>query len=223
SGDSWNACSTRRRPRPCPRCRGSTTSSALGPATGSVMSTCAYPARPSAPAYRRTLRPGRSPPWRRWSMTCSESGRTPSASVARSTSRATSRTSVGSSRPTTSTRTPGASSLEGLVTRRRLGHGGHRLLGPSVGTRHHEPVADVAHGPDRGLVLGTQLGPQPADVDVDRARAAVVVVAPDLLQQLGAGEDPAGVLREELDQLELLEGQVEHPATHLRGVGGLVD
>src|SRR5687767_13860353 len=72
-----------------------------------------------------------------------------------------------------------------------------------------ELVADVAHGADEGLVLGAELGAQPAHVDVDGAGAAEVVVAPDLLQQLGAGEHPAGVLREVLEELELLVGQVE--------------
>ena len=58
-------------------------------------------------------------------------------------------------------------------------------------------------------MLGAELGPQPAHVDVDRAGATEVVVAPDLLEQLRAGEDPARVLREELEQLELLEREVE--------------
>src|SRR5690348_5892327 len=76
----------------------------------------------------------------------------------------------------------------------------------------HGPVADVAHAAYQGFVFGAKLGPQPPDVDVDRARAAEVVVAPDLLQQLGAGEDPAGMLGEELEQLEFLDGEVEDAA-----------
>lgn len=60
-------------------------------------------------------------------------------------------------------------------------------------------------------------------MDVDRAGAAEVVVAPDLLEQLGAGEDPAGVLRQILQQLELLEGQIQHSALELGAVRGLVD
>jgi hypothetical protein len=87
----------------------------------------------------------------------------------------------------------------------------------------HEPVADVAHGADQGLVLGAQLGPQPPDVDINRARAAEVVVAPDLLQQLRAGENPAGMLGEELEQFEFLEGEVEYPPAQPSRVGGLVD
>jgi hypothetical protein len=71
--------------------------------------------------------------------------------------------------------------------------------------------------------LRSELRAQPAHVDVDRAGAPVVVVAPDLLQQLGPGEHPARVLGEVLQQLELLVGQVERAPADLGGVGGLVD
>ena len=53
-----------------------------------------------------------------------------------------------------------------------------------------------------GSVL--DLAAQPMDVDVDRARLARVVVAPDLLEQLVAGEDLAGVSDQEREQLERL-------------------
>ena len=43
---------------------------------------------------------------------------------------------------------------------------------------------------------------QPVDVDVDRAGLARVVVAPDLLEELVAGEDLARVTDEEREQLE---------------------
>ncbi len=98
-----------------------------------------------------------------------------------------------------------------------------RLLGERGQRRGHELVADVADGADQRLVLDAELGAQPADVDVDGAGAAEVVVAPDLLQQLVPGEDPARVLGEELEQLELLVGEVERPARELGGVGVLVD
>ena len=61
-----------------------------------------------------------------------------------------------------------------------------------------------------------------SDVLVDGARAAEVVVAPDLLQQLGAGEHPARVLGEELEELELLERQVERARTDRGGVRRVV-
>ena len=72
-------------------------------------------------------------------------------------------------------------------------------------------------------MLAAELGAQPPDVDVDGAGAAEVVVAPDLLEQLGAAEHAARVLGEELEQLELLVGQVEQPAPDPGGVGRLVD
>ena len=72
-------------------------------------------------------------------------------------------------------------------------------------------------------MLGTELGPQPPHVYVHRAGAAEVVVAPHLLQQVRTGEHPARVLGKELQQLEFLEGQVEHPGAQPGGVGGLVD
>src|SRR5206468_359400 len=92
-----------------------------------------------------------------------------------------------------------------------------------VALDRHEPVPDVAYGADQRLVLGAELGPQPPDVNVDRAGAAEVVVAPYFLQQLRAGEDPPRVLGEELQQLELLEGEVEHAAAQAGRIGGLVD
>ena len=78
--------------------------------------------------------------------------------------------------------------------------------------RQDEAVADVADGADVVLVLGAELGAEAAHVDVDGAGAAEVVVAPDLLEQLRAGEDAARVLGEVLQELELLEGQVERAA-----------
>ncbi|CAM5643041.1 hypothetical protein SVIOM74S_04006 [Streptomyces violarus] len=72
-------------------------------------------------------------------------------------------------------------------------------------------------------MLGAELGAQPPYVHVDRTGAAEVVVAPDLLEELGAREDAAGVLREVLQELELLEGEVEDAALELGGVRRLVD
>ena len=60
-------------------------------------------------------------------------------------------------------------------------------------------------------------------MDVDCAGAAEEVVTPHLLEQLRAGEHPAGVLREVLQQLEFLVGQVKWAAAEARGVGALVD
>src|SRR5262249_25856185 len=95
-------------------------------------------------------------------------------------------------------------------------------IGPFALDRH-EPVADVAHGADQGLMFGAEFGSQPPDVNVNRAGAAEVGVAPDLLEQLRAGKDPARMLGEELQQLEFLEGEVEHAAAQPGRVGCLVD
>src|SRR3954452_4724577 len=87
---------------------------------------------------------------------------------------------------------------------------------------HVEAVADVAHGTDQALEVA-ELGAQPPHVHVDGAGAAEVVVAPHLREQLLPGEDPGRVRGEEAQQLELLEGEVEGTALHLRRVARLVD
>ena len=63
--------------------------------------------------------------------------------------------------------------------------------------------------PISDFVLGAELGAQAPNVHVDCPGAPEIVVAPDFLQQLGPGEDPTRVLREVLQQLELLERQIE--------------
>src|ERR1022692_1019904 len=84
-------------------------------------------------------------------------------------------------------------------------------------------VPDVADGSDQQLVLDAELGPQPADMHIDRAGAAEVVVAPYFLEQLRPGEHPGRVLGEELQQLEFLEGQVQRAAAQPCQVAGFVD
>src|SRR5918999_1810345 len=64
-------------------------------------------------------------------------------------------------------------------------------------------------------MLWSQLGSQPANVDVDCACAPEVVVAPHFLQQQPPVADAAGSLRQELQQLELLVSQVEWAATQV--------
>ncbi|MDQ1549718.1 MAG: hypothetical protein QOD27_1376 [Microbacteriaceae bacterium] len=60
-------------------------------------------------------------------------------------------------------------------------------------------------------------------MNVDGPGAAEVVVAPDLAEQLLAGEHPGRMRRQETQELELLEGEVQWPAVDLRRVAGLVD
>ena len=78
--------------------------------------------------------------------------------------------------------------------------------------RRIETIADVAHGADEMLVLAAQLGAQTTDMHVHSAGAAVIVVAPYLLQQLRAREHAARMLHQILEQLELLVRQVDRMA-----------
>src|SRR3989442_1617746 len=83
---------------------------------------------------------------------------------------------------------------------------------PASGFRAAELVADASHGDNvrrrAGIIFN--LLPQPADVHVDGARAAVVVVSPDMLEEEVAGEHPVGVADQEPQQLEFL---CRHPPT----------
>src|SRR5258708_3488995 len=76
-------------------------------------------------------------------------------------------------------------------------------------------VPDVANRADQRLVLRPELGAQPAYMHVDSPGAAEVLVSPDLGKQLRPGEHPSRMLREELQQLELLERQVERDTPDL--------
>ena len=69
-----------------------------------------------------------------------------------------------------------------------------------------EPVAHAAHGGDGA---GSELLAQVADVDVDDVRAGVEVEAPDLVEELFAGEHLAGVHHQGLGEGELAGGELE--------------
>src|SRR4051794_18996012 len=71
----------------------------------------------------------------------------------------------------------------------RLARGG--VIAAAAVARPDELVSDVAHRADHRFVLDAELGPQPSHVDVDRACAAEVVIAPHLLNEVRAGEHPA--------------------------------
>jgi len=83
-----------------------------------------------------------------------------------------------------------------------------------------EAVADRPHGVDQSGALLAELGAQAPDVDVDGARAAVVLVAPHPRQQHLAREHLAGVLGEELQQLVLHVREIERTSGD-RGLVGL--
>jgi hypothetical protein len=57
-----------------------------------------------------------------------------------------------------------------------------------------ERVSDLTNRPDQSGVVGTELDPQPPDVNVHRPGAAEVRDTPDGAKQLVAGEDPVRVL-----------------------------
>ena len=100
------------------------------------------------------------------------------------------------------------SPLRQVVARQGVGSGGApgccRMSGDQA-------VADAAGGDDQrrfvGLIL--DLHPQAADVGVDEARIAEVLVAPHPLEQLIARQHRAGVVGELAQQPELGLGQVE--------------
>src|SRR5438128_10171543 len=73
-------------------------------------------------------------------------------------------------------------------------------VGPGSGAHRHrrlphwiQPVAGAAHGHDleAELAEAPQLFPQPADVDVDGLAVAEIVVAPELLEEDLASQEPA--------------------------------
>src|SRR3954468_24221807 len=84
---------------------------------------------------------------------------------------------------------------------------------------------DVARAADRmeepRLATGFQLPSQVGDEDLDRVGDRERVVAPDLVEQLLAGDDQALVAHEVLEQLELALGELDAAlaAQHLVGVG----
>src|SRR6202046_984104 len=161
-------------------------------------------------------------------MTCSESGPPPS-SAAGSRTRASTALAAGPARGPLA-RISGRAWSCSEPAAGRSGRSGvgvcMAVLRPawaSVGLCRDEPVPDVADRADQCLVLGAELGAQPAHMHVNGPGAAEVVIAPHLLQQLRPGEDPARVLGQELQQLELLEGQVKDAPVQPGRVGGLID
>src|SRR5918994_7882699 len=74
----------------------------------------------------------------------------------------------------------------------------HRSAGPT------EHVADAADRVDERRVrrIALDLAAEPVDMDIDCARLAGVVVPPDALEQLVAGEDLPGMADEEGEELE---------------------
>src|SRR5690606_5903048 len=129
-------------------------------------------------------------------------------------------TGLARARPVPALRAGGSGRGAWLLRRRALGG---LLLRRALLLGRVEPVADVAHRADQLLVLRAELGAQAPHVHVHGAGAAVVVVAPDLLEQLGAGEHAARVLHEVLEELELLVREVDGAAAQPGRVPARVD
>src|SRR2546421_5779734 len=91
-----------------------------------------------------------------------------------------------------------------------------RAIPTGQGAGLAEPVTDRPHRLDQPAPLFAELGPQPADVDVDGPCPAVVLVSPHTRQQLLAGEHLAGVGGEEPQELVLHIREVERAAAHRR-------
>src|SRR2546429_3799121 len=69
-------------------------------------------------------------------------------------------------------------------------------------------VAHPPHGVDEGWLEAVDLLAQVAHVGLDDVAVAPEVVAPDVVQDLGLGEDPAGGGQEEAQQVELGGGEL---------------
>src|SRR5439155_7351187 len=96
------------------------------------------------------------------------------------------------------------------------------------GRRLGRAAEDVAHAADgvdelrrRGVVFKCRT--EPVDVDIDRPRLARVVVAPDVLEELVAGERLPGVAEQERQQLERLRLDRQRLSVAQEPVPGEVD
>src|SRR5205085_10402107 len=90
-----------------------------------------------------------------------------------------------------------------------------------VEARSVEAIADTPHGGERQRLA--ELLAQLPHVYVDRALVAVPVGSPDTVEELLAREREPGVLREELQQVELARGERDDPTVHPHLAPGGVD
>src|SRR5262245_53562830 len=77
----------------------------------------------------------------------------------------------------------------------------------------HELVAFAIHREDVPRIrrIGLELLPQPQNVVVDGPGRWIVLVAPHLVQQAIARDDPAAIGSEQPQHIELLAGEVDTP------------
>ncbi len=110
------------------------------------------------------------------------------------------------------------------VSAQRSGHpgSGRHASPPGRSLSLAEHVAGVPDGVDQArLAADFELGAELADVDRHQVRLALEVVPPDLLQDVGVGEDPPRVAHEEVQEVVLLAGQPDGAvgAASLAGAG----
>jgi len=72
-------------------------------------------------------------------------------------------------------------------------------------------VPHAADGQNQGGIVGILLDllPQPADMDIHRARLHETILTPDLVQQLGPREHAAAMAKKELQQPKLHGGEID--------------
>src|SRR5690349_8166420 len=100
-----------------------------------------------------------------------------------------------------------------------------RMPRTSGGSALRGLVAAAADGEDQLGIdgVGLDLGPEPPDRDVDEARVAEIVVAPDPVEELVAGQDLAGSLGELYEEVELRPGERDVLAVPADGATREVD
>src|SRR4029079_7381516 len=128
-----------------------------------------------------------------------------------------------------------ARALVGGAEGARLGAGGRRgqrargryavwASSPSGLGRQPQDVADAALGVDqRGEAIGVDLASQVGDVGLDDAGLTAEVVVPDVVEDLGLGQDPVRVEHEVAQQLELGRRHLDDAAAAPDLVGVVVE
>jgi hypothetical protein len=76
----------------------------------------------------------------------------------------------------------------------------------------HEAITNTNYS-FNALSALTQLLPQPADMNIQRTRIAVITVAPNVIEQLLSRYNSIGGLRKRREQRELLVGQLHFLAS----------
>ena len=62
-----------------------------------------------------------------------------------------------------------------------------------------EPVSDVSHSLDETVTGVFYFAPESSDMDVDGPISTEIIMTPDMVEQGIAGEDTAGIARQELE------------------------